>query len=93
MIVAVLIATLYGCSGLDIKQEIRTDHDYNNCVKQYTIETAIHLRDWSGLSKECIYLEYRNRVSANDIDSIAQFEYKKAETVKKRAEECFGDDL
>ena len=88
-----LASLLGGCGGLDIEQEISTSHDYDNCIKQYTIRTVIHNRNWEGRSKECIYLQYRWDVKAKNRDSIAYIEYRKAELFKKRAEDCFGDDL
>lgn len=99
LIVAVfLICLLGGCGGEDsdklkIQQDITTDHDYDNCIKQYRIQTAIHIVGENGWSKECIYIEDLNEINLADKDSVAKAEYKKAEAFKKRVKECFGDDI
>lgn len=92
-IIAVLLLALTGCERIYVKHEIWDDHDYEKCIKEYTIHTAIFVRNWYGFPKDCAYTEYKFHVKQEDKDRIAAEEYQKAVAFKKRIEDCFGEDL
>ena len=85
-----LIGLLGGCGNRpDVKQNISTIYNFDNCTIKYQIRTAIHIIDWKFTSQECVYLFDRYCDTEKQADSIAVIEYKRAEIVKAKIKECF----
>lgn len=88
IVILVMIILLTGCGNHTSIEQRKQIHNYDcACNEVYLVSTKIWVNDWSGFAQGLPYWE-TTTCGLNNLDSVMDAEYKKAEKEAERIDKC-----